>query len=287
MAALQRTEAGELFRLGGKPEQTQPGKYPWQIRVREAQGAEIVVTAEEKAARGLPEQQLAQLKQGITFRYPHLAATAAPSKQTATQRKGREKDAEVSENAPEGLPGSRTWRRAMFGKTGTSATEMGTATHTVMQYLDFENCGDEAAVEAQVRLLAKMGTLTPEQAQMVNCGWIARFFETELGKKLCGPGQLLREFKFSILDDGENYDPALVEEKILLQGVVDCALVEPDGITVVDFKTDYVTEDTVAARTEHYRPQVLAYADALRRIYGLPIKAAYLYFFRLGATVNV
>ena len=117
----------------------------------------------------------------------------------------------------------------MFGKTGASATEMGTATHTVMQYLDFENCGDEAAVEAQVRLLGKRGTLNAQQAQMVNCGWIARFFETELGKKLRGPGQLLREFKFSILDDGENYDPALVEEKILLQGVVDCALVEPDG----------------------------------------------------------
>lgn len=287
MAALHRTEAGELFRLGGKPEQTQPGKYPWQIRVREAHGAGPVAVTEEKVTRGIPEEQLAQLKQGITFRYPHLAATAAPSKQTATQRKGREKDAEVSENAPERLPGPRTWRRAMFGNTGTSATEMGTATHTVMQYLDFENCGDEAAVEAQVRLLAKMGTLTPEQAKMVNCGWIARFFETELGKKLRGPGQLLREFKFSILDDGENYDPALVEEKILLQGVVDCALVEPDGITVVDFKTDYVTEDTVAARTEHYRPQVLAYADALRRIYGLPIKAAYLYYFRLGTSVMV
>ena len=154
MAALQRTEAGELFHLGGKPEQTQPGKYPWQIRVREAHGAEPVAAADEKTTPGIPEEQLERLKQGIAFRYPHLAATTAPSKQTATQRKGREKDAEVSENAPERIFGPRTWRRGMFGKTGTSAAEMGTATHTVMQYLDFENCGDEAAVEAQVRLLA-------------------------------------------------------------------------------------------------------------------------------------
>ena len=76
-------------------------------------------------------------------------------------------------------------------------------------------------------------------------------------------------------------------EKILLQGVVDCALLEPDGITVVDFKTDKVTEDTLQDRTDHYRPQVLAYADALRRIYKLPVKQAILYFFHLNRAVDV
>ena len=73
----------------------------------------------------------------------------------------------------------------------------------------------------------------------------------------------------------------------MLQGVVDCALVESDGITVVDFKTDKVTEDTLPERTDHYRPQVLAYADALRRIYKLPIKQAVLHFFHLNRTVDV
>ena len=66
---------------------------------------------------------------------------------------------------------------------------------------------------------------------------------------------------------------------MLLQGVVDCALLEADGITVVDFKTDRVTADTIQSASERYRVQVQTYADALHRIYGLPIKQRLLYFF--------
>ena len=65
------------------------------------------------------------------------------------------------------------------------------------------------------------------------------------------------------------------------------ALLEEDGITVVDFKTDKVTEATLPERTEHYRPQVLAYADALHRTYELPIKQALLYFFHMDRFVSI
>ena len=92
---------------------------------------------------------------------------------------------------------------------------------------------------------------------------------------------MLREFKFSILDDAEKYAPGLTGEQVLLQGVVDCALVEDDGITIVDFKTDRVTEATVAETAARYSGQVETYADALSRIYQLPIKAKLLYFFQL------
>ena len=98
---------------------------------------------------------------------------------------------------------------------------------------------------------------------------------------------MIREFKFSVLEDGGAYDPALVGEKVLLQGVVDCALLEPDGITIVDFKTDHVTRDTIYARAEQYRPQVEAYADALCRIYGKPVKQTLLYFFKMDSFVSM
>ena len=44
---------------------------------------------------------------------------------------------------------------------------------------------------------------------------------------------------------------------MLLQGVVDCWFETLEGITVVDFKTDRVTEQTVLARAEEYRPCLL------------------------------
>ena len=54
-----------------------------------------------------------------------------------------------------------------------------------------------------------------------------------------------------------------------------------------DFKTDHVTESTVAAAAERYRLQVQTYAEALSRIYEMPVKAKYLYFFQLGRFVEV
>ena len=73
----------------------------------------------------------------------------------------------------------------------------------------------------------------------------------------------------------------------MLQGVVDCAMIEADGITILDFKTDYVTEQTLPELTDRYRMQVQTYAQAMSRIYQKPIKAAYLYFFRLNRFVSV
>ena len=129
--------------------------------------------------------------------------------------------------------------------------------------------------------------LTPQQGAMVNAQHILQFFETELGRKLRSSETVLREFKFSILDDGANYDTALAGEKILLQGVVDCALIEEDGITVVDFKTDSVTDETLQEKIRHYRSQVLAYASAMERIYQKPVKEALLYFFQMNCFAPV
>ena len=64
-------------------------------------------------------------------------------------------------------------------------------------------------------------------------------------------------------------------------------LLEPEGITVLDFKTDGVTEETLARAVEKYRPQVQTYGRALSRIYEMPVIHQYLYFFHLNRFVEV
>ena len=76
-------------------------------------------------------------------------------------------------------------------------------------------------------------------------------------------------------------------DEILLQGVVDCAMVDDDGVTVIDFKTDYVTEETLPTVTQRYKAQVSTYAEALERIYNKPVKSAVLYFFAMNRFVEV
>ena len=285
MAALHRIEAGDLFRLGGNPGVASARENPWDIRVITApQTVAGAVTEDEKPK--MDPSIAAQFSQTLSFRYAHMQATAAPSKQTATQRKGRDKDAEAAEQAPP-PKFAHIWRKPGFSEKGSQGKAYGTVVHTVMQYIRYDACTDEEGVHRELQRLVQQKYLTPEQLETVPCREIAAFFATPLGQKLRASKEVLREFKFSILDDGADYDAALAGEQILLQGVVDCALLEPDGITVVDFKTDHVTCDTVSERASHYRPQVLAYANALQRIYRKPVKKALLYFFRLGEFVPV
>jgi len=216
--------------------------------------------------------------------YSHMQATQLPSKQTATQLKGRPKDLEAAEGAriPKGL--HRQWRKAAFAHNSTSSAARGTAVHAVMQRIRFSACFDAASVEREINRLRDEKLISAEQASLVDPAWIASFFETELGRKIAASETLLREFKFSILVPVQTSGGT---EEVLLQGVVDCALIEQDGITVLDFKTDYVTDETLPEVAAKYYPQIEAYADALSRIYQKKIKAAYLYFFRMNRFVNV
>jgi len=288
LTALHKTEAGALFAMGGRPKETAMGRFPWKIEVAEAPQTDSHTAQPCDTLEKMPENALQRLKQALDFSYPHKAATEAPSKQTATGRKGRIKDEEAAEDTRED-PGirQRGWRRPKFLEADTQGKTYGNAMHAAMQFIRYPSCSSLSGVDREIARLVEEGFLTAEQGEMVNREDIAAFFETTEGQLLQNGAEHIREFKFSILDAGIHYGPSLEEEQVLLQGVVDCALIADDGITIIDFKTDRVTEENVAAYAMRYRVQVDTYADALSRIYEMPVKAKKLYFFRLKRFVDV
>ena len=287
LTAVKRTEAGQLHALGGRPKETTVTDSPWKICLVEQKPLQEAGSAICEPLHTMPEQAEEMLRNALSFRYGHSAATQALSKQTATGRKGRIKDAEAAEDTREPKHFQRSWRRPSFLEDAPEGKDYGSAIHAALQYIRYENCGSTDEVKQEVARLVQQGYLKQEQGELVDCEKLAAFFATDLGRKLRTGTDYLREFKFSILDDGNQYGDGLDGERVLLQGVVDCALLEEDGITIVDFKTDKVTESTVADRVEHYRPQVDTYGEAISRIYELPIKEKLLYFFKLDRFVKL
>ena len=285
-AAMERVEAGTLHALGGRPEKLTVSDSPWTIRVVQTGPTEEKPSSLREVEAAFPAESLERIRKGLAFRYDHLPATQAPSKQTVTGRKGRARDEEAQEDAPVRKK-LRSWRKPAFRETGQSGTAYGNTIHSVMQFIRYEACTDLASVANELERLVEAGLLTREQGSLVQPGTIYPFFSTEIGKKLRSGTEYLREFKFSILDDGEKYGNGLEGEQVLLQGVVDCALLEPDGITVLDFKTDRVDENTLPQAVERYRLQLDTYAEALERIYQRPVKEKYLYFFHLSQLVRI
>ena len=156
-----------------------------------------------------------------------------------------------------------------------------------MQHICFEACGDIASVEREICRMVEEGCISKAYAEAADAAMIWAFLSTEMGQRLKKSPNILREFKFSILEHGEQYDPDLKEDRILLQGVVDCAIIDEDGITVLDFKTDRVTEETLMQTADSYRMQVKTYAQALSKIFGKKVISAQLYFFRMNQFVTV
>jgi len=281
LTALERMEAGQLHAFGGRPGTLLASDHPWSIQQLQSVQDTIGETALQEAMDAFPADAQSRIQASLEFVYPFLDATHTPSKQTATGRKGREKDKEAAELAQEPQNVYRAWRIPSFLGRQVEGKNYGNAVHCAMQYIRYENCVSEDAVFQEIQRLMDSGFLKPEQGEMISCKKIAAFFATEIGKKLVSGVPHIREFKFSILDDAERYGNSLPDEQVLLQGVVDCALLEDDGITIVDFKTDYVTEESVDAAIERYRLQIETYGEALSKIFEMPIKKQYLYFFRL------
>jgi ATP-dependent helicase/nuclease subunit A len=291
MAALCRTEAGQLHAIA-RPEETTMGPWPWDIHFYEASDLRPAeAAAGETQPLAVPTVEVPDretVAAAMAYTYPYLADTLIPSKLTATQLKGRSLDQEAAEDAAtEELPAVHVSKpQFRQGLRELTAAEKGTATHLVMQFADFSACTTEEGVRQEIDRLVDREFITQQQADAVRPQTITAFFASELGQRVLMASQLVREFKFSMLVPATDYYPDGTGE-ILLQGVVDCCLVEDDGLTILDFKTDAVTADTVQEKAAYYRGQLDAYAAALERIFEKPVKERVLYFFRTNTAVHV
>ena len=156
-----------------------------------------------------------------------------------------------------------------------------------MQHLNYAACADESGLRLELERLGRQKFLTPQQLEAVDPERLRRFFASPLGQRVLQAPQVVREFKFSVLDDGANYDPALEGEEILLQGVTDCCLIELNGLVILDFKSDRLRPGAERERAEYYRGQLDAYSRALSRIFELPVSERIVYFFATDTAVSL
>jgi ATP-dependent helicase/nuclease subunit A len=258
------------------------------IRVRCVRAGELAEQAHDEAAReALPAaaEDVRALTERIAWRYPAAAAEELPSKLTATglRRETQERDPEAM--ALERTPRRERRRKPELGGAAARAltgAERGVAAHLVMQHIDFAKTGSLEDIAGEIARLREQGFLDERQAAAVPPADIAAFFRSEIGVRLLAAEKVLREFRFSLLCPAERWFPdAPAGEEILLQGVVDCCIEEDGALTVIDFKTD---RDIEPAR---HADQVEAYAMAMERVTGKPVRGAALWYLRHKKAVYI
>ncbi len=257
------------------------------LRIEPLQRAETPLAAVEPLCA--PDEEAAEeLRQNLAFRYPHAEAETLPSKVTATELKGREEpdaDAQALQPKRGGVFRLPDFTRKSRPLTGA---QRGTATHLVLQYMDFAAAGDEKAIAGEIERLRQERYLTDREAAAVDVKAIRRLFASPLGQRMLRASWREREFRFSLLCDAQELFGRAPGEQVLLQGVVDCCIEEDGALVVIDYKTDAVkTAEALKERSRSYEGQLRAYAAALSRIFGKRVKECVLYFLSAGQAVSV
>lgn len=167
-----------------------------------------------------------------------------------------------------------------------SATEIGTANHTFMQFASFENCMKLGVENEADRLLAN-DMITDEQYKMLNFKNIKEFFKSPLWERIKKSPKIYREKRFTISDSSQSL-LGMGNEPVLVQGVIDLFFENPDGTyTVVDYKTDQAKEGDESLLAERYEGQISYYVKAVKEITGKDVTEGILYSFALGKEIKV
>lgn len=252
------------------------------------------VGAEQTALQEKPEdgvehdeELVEQLQTNLDYRYPYAQSVDLPSKVTATELKYlRDSDEEAVELVERSYGRFRKFQEQGDSRR-LSAVEKGIAMHLVFQHIDYQKAVDRESVQREIGRLESRGILNARQARGVDLEQVTRFFLSPAGELMRTGDRVLREFKFSLLCPAETYFTQGQGDEVLLQGVIDCAVEKNGSYTIIDYKTDRVTEEDVQQRAAIYASQVQAYTRALEEITGQKVEKTILYFLNPGISVEI
>ncbi len=189
----------------------------------------------------------------------------------------------------------------MGGKDEKEAAARGTATHVFMQFFDPGRLSCTSVGE-ELRQLVERGFISEEDSDRVNTYEVTRFTRSQLFADMLGARNLFRELRFNVMlparnfispDNGERIQ-AVGDERILVQGVIDCIIEDTDGeLHVIDYKTDRIPKDKDGkpvpfpedALLERHKNQLTYYRDAVKNMFGKEPKTVGIFSLALGKTI--
>jgi ATP-dependent helicase/nuclease subunit A len=150
------------------------------------------------------------------------------------------------------------------------------------------------SIEKTIEKLLAEGAITAAVAERIDTESILAFFQSELGKiVLDNSKNVLRDWPFTFALPASEFLVTSIEhrvssiETIVVQGIIDMLIQTPQGLVVIDFKTDDISTGQVAGRAELYRQQLNLYARAASAILKSKSVSKWLYFLTPGCGIKI
>ncbi len=207
---------------------------------------------------------LAEIKNRFDFKYPYEKDSKVPSKMAVTELVHGDSNKFAFTARPE-----------FMSKSGLTPAERGTAAHKFMQFADYSKA--EKSVIDEIERLKEWEFISFEEAEALNSDALQKFFQSDVYARIKQASDVKREYKFMV-------EYPYQEDTTIVQGIADCVFFEDDGVVILDFKTDRVTD--ASALVELYSGQLQVYKYALEKITGKKVKECVLYSLHLCREVK-
>ena len=245
-------------------------------------------------------EQLDELKQRIAVGYAHESAVTEPAKTTVTAIRRRVAD-EMDDEARKLFQSQASSMRSEVRSQRSaklSAAEVGIAHHAFQQFVVIARTATELDLRNEAEQMRETGVLSEEQFAALDFVALTGFWQSDVGVALrkLPASAINREMPFTARLCGEELktlhalgssSALAADDFIVVQGQVDLAVLLPEEIWLLDFKTDDVAEEALAAKVKQYSPQLEVYARVLEKIYNRPVTRCWLHFLRAQKTVEM
>lgn len=307
----------DFFRnkVGDTPAYLFNGKSKWQVKVwqkeelgslKEAQQVEMAHKRESlmnwDTTKAYSDYQL-DIKKQLSYQYPHETAIMLPTKVSVSEVKRKsyvenlmdemsEKDYIVE--TPFNFNDNEEVPKPSFikEKENLVGAKRGTLIHSVFEHWDYLKIQEREALELEIDQLILERKLEPEVKKVISIEQLIRMSQSEIVQKMRQAKHVEKEKAFIYLAPAKVVDSKYPQdEEILIQGVIDAYFIDEEGITLLDYKTDYVDKTQIEASKEkikaRYKKQLEFYAMALEGITKISVAHRYIYLYNINEWIEL
>ncbi len=201
------------------------------------------------------EETISAIINNFNYVYPYAELTKMPVKVSVSEVARQDED-EYFETTN------------LFGST---TKEEGTAYHKILQLIDFY----ADSVENEIEKLKKCNLITEEDLSLIKIDKIKSILNMDIFKTI-KDYTLYKEEKFTFFISPKELGYSVsqnLQDKVLVQGIIDLMAIKDDKCILIDYKLSKVTSSDLIKK---YKTQLVLYKNAIQNCLNIKVEKVYL-----------
>ena len=235
------------------------------------------------ANKKVSKENIEKIKNILEWEYKYKDSTEMPSELSVSKIKELSKD-----KAEEKYGVTLKKPNFLVEKTELTAAEKGTIMHLCLQKLNYKEDYNLEKLKNMVNNLVNKEIILPKEAESVNYNKILAFLSSNIWKEMQTAKVVEQEKAFYLnLKANEIYQND-AEDEILVQGIIDLYYItNNDELVLVDYKTDYVENNSEQSLKAKYNIQLEIYKKALEESLNRKVDKVYIYSTWLNKEIEI